>query len=538
MSERGSIVAVFRAVDEQVSPMDELSVEARGSVARILPAYEKGAAGWFARFLQIDPTFADGLPDTAEALTVLVVDLEDRALEGKRMLALSAVLRVEATKHTLGGDELEIVTAALFSRLREDLRDDDLNIERLRQLLLAQNLEEQPSELPEWERIVREINRLQLLTVALDPADGRCCQDDWLSVPVGGRPVNASVIITHFSTTEIGLGELRDYLNPANWPDCSSLWCSMQPIPTPVPPAACYLEVISTDCDANAWRLSTCLQFVMRDLPGGALSLEYNLCDHPQHQAGSDHRVTVDQGSITAYQDDEGLHVATTKRVCFRDEEFHAAQFAMWACALGYGEAAKEMAIGCAKRHPAHHRWDPRGPDGNPMFEQVEHFIDHAAHTAADGLKACAASSRTALDKVAAGTYTVGDLANDVTDMWARAAKDVLALWAPFIPTRPQESRPGRTVDSIELTDPGPRVAQRDVAVDAPLTSGFGRQIPVAAVQVVAPMLAPQHGTFYVEATIDQEQAGTYAGSATITDRPGHGAQIAMTTVPFWVQVG
>ena len=94
MSERGSIVAVFRAVDEQVSPMDELSVEARGSVARILPAYEKGAAGWFARFLQIDPTFADGLPDTAEALTVLVVDLEDRALEGKRMLALSAVLRL------------------------------------------------------------------------------------------------------------------------------------------------------------------------------------------------------------------------------------------------------------------------------------------------------------------------------------------------------------------------------------------------------------------------------------------------------------
>ncbi|MGI9030559.1 MAG: hypothetical protein ACR2HP_11330 [Ilumatobacteraceae bacterium] len=531
MSERENNLALFRVADENA--VDDPAAQER--LAAILPAYAAGAAGWFARFQEIDSTFGAGLPESLEELLVTMGTEDLRPSVGaQRLLAIAAVVRAVPPSDAQI-DELALLLGPLVP--------DGGDAGELLRLLGGAGLRDTSND-SEWQAIIDQAREDGLVHFQIALAAYDCCQDDVLSVPVGGHQESASVLQTYFATTEVTLEQLQRYFDPANWPTCATLWCSMEPLtPVEVSPT-CYREVISLDCDnPNAWRLTTPLRFVRTNLPGGGISLEYQLCTDATHPHHADGYVTVDEGTITAYQDTDGLRVVTTKRVRF-DREYDAASFAMWSCALGYGEAARTMAVDCALGNSSpEHPWDPHVPSGGPLFDQLEHFIDHFAHTSADGLKACASKYRSAVDKVAAGTYTMDHFVGDVTDSWARAAKDALHLLAPFAaPTQapsntPSAARPTRTLRSNPC-HAGVSSVARDIALAGPLVSGFNDRIPVSALEVEPPSPLSTAGDFVIKATIGEQRAGTYVGAAAATTPPGSsGNATTSVSIPVWLQV-
>lgn len=541
MTERANLVSLFKAVDDEVQLRSD---EVLDPLARLLPQYEGGgAAGWFARYAEYDPSFAVDIVDVDAALESMLEDGLEPSLSGQRLLALAAFARVDPRRD----DRRSSLAAALKVLLPEDAQATEREFELL-DLVINPEVK--------WNDLVLEAEAVGLLSAAVVARAIDCCQDGWANVTVGGSVYEASILTTSFVTDRVTIARLRNYLQPGNWPVCapSSLWCTMNLLTPPGASPAHYLEVIRLRCHPppGAWSLTTCLAFVSRDLPGGAISLDYQLCGDSSHAHHTDRRVTVDEGSITACVvpgsaapapgANPPVRVVTTKRVAFRDFQFDAPQFAMWACALGYGEAAKSMALDCAadenKKEPTD-PWHPHQPDhAGPVWGQFEHFIDHAAHTVADGLKDCGAAAQASLAKIAAGPYTIDDLAADTTAMWARAARDMLRLVGPWLPVPPGAFKP-RAATSIQF-EAGTRGWPRDVRLAAPMENAFRDSIPLAVTRMVPTTIGSgDGGGFRVEAdVVDGVHAGVYWGRAVLTERPSGANTVGQSqTIDVWLQV-
>ncbi len=538
MIERADVLNLFKETDRA-------AVEGRADLDRlaaVLPAYEGGAAaGWFERFrLNVDPTFGDGLPESIDESLARLAELgqEDPAdpLRSKMLLAIAALVRADPESNLPGQGEGGRIRA-LGSNLTFVMPADN-NGEEQQDALLELLATEMPSTdvLSEWELVLAEAVNSNLLLAEVAAEANQCCQDSWTEVRVDGRQWPAAILTTSFSTTLITVAGLGRYLDPVNWPACCTLWCVMNPIYAG-PSSTCYFEQISYDC--AAWRLSTCLEFVRRDIEGG-VTLEYQLCPHPEHLGQADRIVTVDEGSITAWQDGPQLRVTSTKRVSFRGN-FDAPSFAMWSCALGYGEAAKDMALKCAARDPDPPaddplRQPPMKPPWNDPAELLGNLIEHAAHVAADELRACAAAAQTSMAKAATGMYTVDDMISDVAQMWVRGARCMFQFGGGKGPSQGNQPWTDR---SREFTDPSPDpILRRTVALDGPLVSGFGYTIPLRALGTDPPVLDPHERIFRVTANIANQHAGTYTGRANIVPSGGGPQTMVITTVPVWIQVG
>lgn len=467
----------------------------------------------------------------------------ERFLAAKRIVAIAALVRADPTNYlpvtgqtnaadtlarallpVMPPDQLESDGLALLSLLagrRDGTRDEDQSVRF------------------DWQATLLRAQQRGLLDQELVLAAGQCCAASWMTVDVAGQRWPASILETTFSTPAIDLPRLRDYLDPANWPGCCALWCEMRLLNQGSAPS-CYREVISLNCP-NPWQLRTCLEFVRTNLSSTVVSLEYQLCEDPAHRRSADDTVTVDEGSIVAIQDGRLLRLTSTKRVGF-DGYFDAASFAMWACAVGYGDAARDMVFDCAcdpQKSPSE-PWQPdvpvrRGPrPAGGGTQPTTAAIDHAVDVMVAGVQSSADSFKDLLVKVSSKTCTAEDIITGSTDMWTRAARSMLRLCSPQL----ADNAP-RTVRSRRFTDIGPDGNMtRLVTVDEPLINGFGDTISTDALSVEPAVLDPGREHFRVAARITNERAGVYRGSATVTTRTTGGRRgTNAVSVPVWLQV-
>ena len=263
MSERANLVSLFREVDRSVVAFGD---EVAEDVGVVLEPYRAGAAGWFERFRSnVDESFDEGVPalvDALEQMTIIESDIEP----AKRVIASAALAR--ANPQTFlpppGDTQLDDVTL-LVEVLRPAMHPDNQTPEKGFELLrlLAgkdENGNDDPKLKYDWQATLAVAVERQLLEAGVAHEAAQCCQGTWTSVEVEGEEWLASVLTTSFSTAEIDLNELREYLSPENWPDCCTLWCSMDRLNHGLSPP-CYLEHISFTCP-GPWHLLTCLEFV------------------------------------------------------------------------------------------------------------------------------------------------------------------------------------------------------------------------------------------------------------------------------------
>jgi hypothetical protein len=242
-------------------------------------------------------------------------------------------------------------------------------------------------------------------------------------------PDPIAVIVTRFTTSKVTLAEITRFLDPANWPQCCDLWCTMNELLPPAEPGVrCYLEEISFQCgQPNRWRLEIPLMFLHSTLDAHTLAVQYKLCTHPQHQPPRPVPVDVDEGVFWASDAGGDLSVEVTKRVRFTGT-FEGPGLAMTLCALGYGPGAEHMALTCALEHigGSDTPWttgDRTVQGGDSKRDMVSDVVDGLVSATTGCLDEAAAALRASLQKASAGMYGPDDLARDIAEMWTRAAR-------------------------------------------------------------------------------------------------------------------
>ncbi len=544
MSERANLVSLFREVDRSVVDIGDRAED----VGVVLEPYRSGAAGWFERYRSnVDGTFDEGLLDVAEALRDMSTTSEGDIEPAKRVIAAAALARADPARFPLfpgdRGDDVTLLVEALVPVMPPDNRNADRGFELL-QVLAGKDEEgnDDPTRKFDWSATLERAVELELLDAAVASEAAVCCGGTWTSVTVEGEAWPASVLETSFSTTEITLEQLSHYLSPENWPGCCSLWCAMTRL-NPAGSPACYLEHISFGCP-GPWRLRTCLEFVRNEITDG-ISVEYQRCLDPVHLPHADLVVTVDEGSIVAVQQGAQLRVTSTKRVSFRGP-FDAPSFAMWACALGYGEAAREMAFRCArdKKAPPSQDWQvdpsPSGPSMGatmPTSGSPADPVDHLTEVAAQGIRSSAQAYKDFMTKLATKGTSSDEIVRAAAAMWTEPAVAMLRLCSPVssLPSGPH------TVQSGPFSAGAPFTQGRHIVLSGPLVSGFGHRIEVAALRAEPPVLPPGVTQFRIAAQVVGQRAGVYRGTVTIVDDlaagGGGGAGTTGVTVPVWLQV-
>ncbi len=543
MSERANLVSLFREVDRSVVAFGD---EVAEDVGVVLEPYRAGAAGWFERYRSsVDATFDEGVPTLADALEQMSI-IENDIEPAKRVIASAALARADPQTFLPppGDTQLNDVTL-LVEVLRPVMHPENQTQEKGFELLrlLGGSDEEGNVDLAlkyDWQATLAVAVERQLLEARVAHDAAQCCHGSWMNVAVEGEEWPASVLTTSFSTAVIDLPGLSRYLSPENWPGCCSLWCDMRRLNVGGSPA-CYLEHISFGCP-GPWHLKTCLEFVRTDLDQ-AVSLEYQRCHDAAHLPESDHVVRVDEGSIVAVQEGPQVRVTSTKRVSFRGP-FDAPSFAMWACVLGYGEAAREMVFRCASdvnKAPSQ-AWQADLPQGGasvggqksaPAWPADQ--VDHLTEVAAEGIRSSGQAFKDFAMKLSTTGASSEEIVKAAAAMWTEPALAMLRLCSP---AHPVASTP-RSVHSDPFSA-GSLVAPqvRQIVVSDPLVSGFGHRIEVAALRAEPPVLPPGEHQFRIAAEIVNQRAGIYRGAVTVVDDLGAaGAQSAGVPVQVWLQV-
>jgi hypothetical protein len=436
MAEIENLLSIFGAVDQAL--VDDPS--RAPLVAPLLTPYEGGAAiGWYDAFRQwaheTQPERAP-LPDAEPALAAMAREEPRGQLRGRRLLAVTALARVEPA-FAPGGTEAEAAAEALGPIMGEDRQNAP-------SLLLGRLAGPDPSArllggLDEWETTLVQLRTEGLVDEATARHTAAPCQGRLIMRTVDGRSVPVVVLETSFTAPDLTLEDVKPYLDPENWPQCSTLWCAMQRLnPDSLPRR--YLEEISVNCGTDAWCLKTCLDVVTQELPAPGVSVEYRLSSD---QTGGDGLVEVDEGGIVATSISAGVHVETTKRLRFAGP-FDGPALAMIACALGYGSAAQDMVFACAQeKHPLESDWSTDGPLDQlgaltaPTPSPADAaWVDAMIAGVADATTQCvdewSASTRTALDKALSGTYTANDAVNDMVAGWTRSVRHLGRMAATY----------------------------------------------------------------------------------------------------------
>jgi hypothetical protein len=346
--ETQQLLGIYRAVDSAV-----LSGEASPlAIGGLLPAYsltageEEGesAAGWFdtveemaRRATGID-TQETAFPELLESIRALA-DIEPRSrMRARRLLALAVAMR--AFPELLGpeGSEGDLVRRALQV---PGLARDEEGAAILQRLLADEDL------LPNLDAWPEMIDAAVQQGVVGDAVALRSqpCSSEIVYVEIAGELEPVAQYTTSFCTTDVGLAAARGFLDPANWPGCTDLWCEMVPMGTAPDGTRRFLEIIGPDCAGDGWKLRTCLEVGTADLPDGGAVLSYRKCPDP---AASDGQVTIDEGSVTVLPGPNGgVCVTTTKRLRFY-VPFDGGGLVLLLCTFGWGTLAEDLILGCA----------------------------------------------------------------------------------------------------------------------------------------------------------------------------------------------
>lgn len=336
--EARALLAVHGHIDEAVAR----SPEAARQIAQLFPCYSSEAVGWTREFEQMlrdagkIESDESAFPKLDEGLAHLAENEPQHAWHGaRRMQTLSALMRV-SPRHAHGGEDAELVTAALGHHTRggegkalhRRLSDADLTHDT-------------------WHIGVENmVESGELHQRYLDVAPP--CSGDLVPVTLNGETEPVTVLSTVYHHPDFVPADLWDtVLNPESWPGCDPFWCVMKREPnqtgTYLDDITTFLEEVAGEC--SGWRIKTRLDCRRRSYGNGSRSLDYWLAADQTDPC--DGLVEVDEGSILVEPTGPtGVRVSTTKRLRFRGP-MNGAQLAMTACALGWDGAGEQFVFGC-----------------------------------------------------------------------------------------------------------------------------------------------------------------------------------------------
>lgn len=450
MSEREDLVSVYGAIDQAV-------VNDRGLqsvVAQFIPEYaDDRAVGWYQDFLRWTAEIAgqSHLPDYQRALGNLR-EPESAWMAVRRLHVMAVAARVGPIGFDTTQDDLD----AMIERTLAVPRIAGPVVEGGTSLVSFLKDPANFAKIGDWSKMIQR-------GVAEDVLDSQLavfaavapCSSELVEVPTPGDQFPATELTTTFTTSDVSFAQATRFLEPSNWPGCSSFWCLMTFLSEDADGRRHYHEKVSLDCHnttvGGTWTAEAYLQFMPQTWSGGA-SVTYALEPNVPNTM-----IDVDEGYLIVQElPGGGVQVDTAKRIRF-SYTFDGPALAVVMCALGYGQAAEQLVLGCAFQN----KDDPNaGSDlmSTPDPPAEPHMHHHAPPPATTGtpggssgvsdpgdklkkiLDECLTAYRKSCDKVMAKTYTADDLVSDVAGSWARyvrgaaAAVDLLAKAAAGCP--------------------------------------------------------------------------------------------------------
>jgi hypothetical protein len=171
--------------------------------------------------------------------------------------------------------------------------------------------------------------------------------------------IECVVVDTRFESPSLTIEQVKAILDPRNWDKTAVLFfCSMQDLGTRQQPPykdwGVVLETVSAWCGVIPVELKTELKYLKAAYSDGAV-VQYDLNQKPPAKGHGDGQVTVDKGWLkvvrgTKTNSNAGVTV-TTRKVVHITGLWPAAQ-KEFVCAMGYGDAARDMLLGGAKNPP------------------------------------------------------------------------------------------------------------------------------------------------------------------------------------------
>jgi hypothetical protein len=487
MSELTDIIEAFGAVDDAVVANPALTPK----VARVLPAYAHGAAGWYRASLNwmgalraaqdpahclpghrvdvaafegvdlcdeargiFDAGEAPAVPPPPKSLTQTLTQLantrspEDNDLAPHRLLAMTALARVIDTEGdplaACSPDDLVPALVPLQRRAGESISDRNIDPdEQDRAVSLLAHLAD--------ERRYPTAGHLRLMVTDaqvagfLPPTTPPAVAARWAVTRSPTAPGPAVSFSTHHRLHGVAVGAVQAILDQTSWSTYKPPWCFMQDMGQVTGrtfqmagPSARYLELVADDCDlaSSLYAFQTCLDFHRVDTPDGAAILGYRRSPD-QKKNGGDGAVSVDEGSLVVRQAGSAVDVITTKRVQFAalagTPPLVAGMLAHFVWVLGYPSMAEFFVHRLMQGNPdaevetLHDSGDPSA-GGDPDGPSTL-TVDAVLKEA---MAECRHSARLSVDKLASGHYAVDDLATDVGKVVThgrRHTKAVASLW-------------------------------------------------------------------------------------------------------------
>ncbi|HEY2088159.1 MAG TPA: hypothetical protein VGH54_19355 [Mycobacterium sp.] len=253
------------------------------------------------------------------------------------------------------------------------------------------------------------------------------------------------VLTTEFESAKASLDEVKNVMDPLNWPKCLPFFCSMDKEDNRPDGWRRVLEHVSTTCPIPGTpQMVTPLKYWNgqdTSRPQPSAWVNYALDDDPAPGEKGDGRMVVDDGfirmtSTVKNSAQKGVRVRTQKVAGFRNLAFFPA--ALFACLVGYAIAGEDMVlIGVASRaanSTGWTNWDPTtytGGSGSTQPGQPAGGVDptgRAVALAVDMLNDCiddmSKKSAALAAQWATGTMPVAETMSFTADLAARLATD------------------------------------------------------------------------------------------------------------------
>lgn len=438
MSELEDLIAIHGAVDRAVAENPILAPE----VAKFVGAYhDPRAVGWYDEFLAWNGE-RDIAPDLRDLESALA-SLSDPSEPTKPRMAARRILAVKLATivrpDLVDGPRDLIINALNVAGL------DEGNVGDLAGLILDRDVF---GSMSQWEQLITTAESAGLINSALamqrnaPPCDGHVVE-----IPTPGSPWPAAELHTIFPADGISFECACRFLEPSNWPGCSSFWCEMDkrqgfraPNGNPI-----YHEIVSLACQSrqHTWWAETYLEFsFIKTADSARVSYLLSSTYAPPHP-----QVVIDQGWLTVRRVGAGIEVETLKRVKFT-YGFTGPMLAAMMCALGYAQAAHDLVFNCAHdcdgtagtdfpaaanpdihtfrkiQTPERRKHPSGGGSGGGVGGGVGGVIDDAVGKITGCMNECSDAYLGAYAKMGDGTYTADDLVTDVTRMWTRYLRD------------------------------------------------------------------------------------------------------------------
>lgn len=365
-----ALLALYGALDKAVTSGGGAEVEA--TVERYLPGSTGPNAGWYDELLGFlasgtyaDPGIAEQPPATPElgdALTVLQ-NIGSPTERGATPPALTPV-QLSRMVYALGA----------LSHLPDTYLPDGWEAEFSQVLALVQPepMEQEGYQsanlrgTPPTNDDLLDLLRTNFGVRADFPALMKIAKGQgWVDALTAGVPLCeakakwvrgqlCAVLTTEFVNTDVTLDDVKNVMDPLNWPRCLPFFCAMDAKDDRPDGWNRVLEHVSVTCTiAGTPQMVTPLKYLKGPASADPAAqstafIDYALDDNPVAGEQGDGLMVVDDGfirmtSTATASSSPGVRVRTRKVAGFRNLAFFPA--ALFACVVGYGDASEGMVL-------------------------------------------------------------------------------------------------------------------------------------------------------------------------------------------------